>query len=110
MMIRTLLLTSALFCSMAASPAVAQSIRTIESAPLQEVGPWGAAALPLGLERLDSDLWQGADPGTLALAFERIGPDLRFPVLQRLVRQAVGGLLCRLPGEMSDVKEALTAL
>jgi len=89
MMIRNLLLTSALFCSMAASHAVAQSIRTIESAPLQEVGPWGAAALPLGLERLDSDLWQGADPGTLALAFERIGPDLRFPALQRLVRQAV---------------------
>jgi len=89
MMIRNLLLTSALFCSMAASHAMAQSIRTIESAPLQEVGPWGAAALPLGLERLDSDLWQGADPGTLALAFERIGPDLRFPALQRLVRQAV---------------------
>jgi hypothetical protein len=89
MMIRNLLLTSALFCSMAASHAVAQSIRTIESAPLQEVGAWGAAALPLGLERLDSDLWQGADPGTLALAFERIGPDLRFPALQRLVRQAV---------------------
>jgi hypothetical protein len=89
MMIRNLLLTSALFCSMTASHAVAQSIRTIESAPLQEVGPWGAAALPLGLERLDSDLWQGADPGTLALAFERIGPDLRFPALQRLVRQAV---------------------
>jgi len=89
MMIRNLLLTSALFCSMPASHAVAQSIRTIESAPLQEVGPWGAAALPLGLERLDSDLWQGADPGTLKLAFERIGPDLRFPALQRLVRQAV---------------------
>ncbi len=89
MMIRNLLLTSALFCSMTASHAVAQSIRTIESAPLQEVGPWGAAALPLGLERLDSDLWQGADPGTLAVAFERIGPDLRFPALQRLVRQAV---------------------
>jgi len=89
MMIRNLLLTSALFCSMSASHAAAQSIRTIESAPLQEVGPWGAAALPLGLERLDSDLWQGADPGTLALAFERIGPDLRFPALQRLVRQAV---------------------
>lgn len=89
MMIRNLLLTSALFCSMPASHAVAQSIRTIESSPLQEVGPWGAAALPLGLERLDSDLWQGADPGTLKLAFERIGPDLRFPALQRLVRQAV---------------------
>ncbi len=89
MMIRNLLLTSALFCSMAAPPALAQSIRTIESTPLQEVGPWGAAALPLGLERLDSDLWQGADPGTLALAFDRIGPDLRFPSLQRLVRQAV---------------------
>ncbi|MFN9613281.1 MAG: hypothetical protein ACK569_12410 [Hyphomonadaceae bacterium] len=89
MMIRTLLFTSALFCSMAASPVLGQSSRTIESAPLQEVGPWGAAALPLGLERLDSDLWQGADPGTLALAFERIGPDLRFPSLQRLVRQAV---------------------
>ncbi len=89
MMIRNLLLTSALFCSMTASHAVAQSFRTIESAPLQEVGPWGAAALPLGLERLESDLWQGADPGTLAIAFERIGPDLRFPALQRLVRQAV---------------------
>jgi hypothetical protein len=89
MMIRNLLLTSALVCSMAASHGVAQSIPTIESAPLQEVGPWGAAALPPGLERLDSDLWQGADPGTLALAFERIGPDLRFPALQRLVRQAV---------------------
>lgn len=89
MMIRNLLLTSALFCFVAASPVMAQSIRTIESAPLQEVGPWGAAALPLGLERLDSDLWQGADPGTLKLAFERIGPDLRFPALQRLVRQAV---------------------
>ncbi len=89
MMIRILFLTSAMACSLAASPALAQSSRTIESAPLQEVGPWGAAALPLGLERLDSDLWQGADPGTLALAFERIGPDLRFPSLQRLVRQAV---------------------
>ncbi len=89
MMIRNLLLTSALFCSLATSPVLAQSIRTIESAPLQEVGPWGAAALPLGLERLDSDLWQGADPATLALAFDRIGPDLRFPSLQRLVRQAV---------------------
>lgn len=89
MMIRNLLLTSALFCSMAASPVLAQSISTIESAPLQEVGPWGAAALPLGLERLDSGLWQGADPVTLALAFDRIGPDLRFPSLQRLVRQAV---------------------
>ncbi|MFN9007557.1 MAG: hypothetical protein ACK5WH_00310 [Hyphomonadaceae bacterium] len=89
MMIRKLFLTSALFCSMAASPVLAQSISTIESAPLQEVGPWGAAALPLGLERLDSGLWQGADPVTLALAFDRIGPDLRFPSLQRLVRQAV---------------------
>lgn len=89
MMIRKLFLTSALFCSMAASPVLAQSISTIESAPLQEVGPWGAAALPLGLERLDSGLWQGADPITLALAFDRIGPDLRFPSLQRLVRQAV---------------------
>lgn len=89
MMIRNLFLTSALFCSMAASPVLGQSVSTIESTPLQEVGPWGAAALPLGLERLDSDLWQGADPGTLALAFERITPDLRFPTLQRLVRQAV---------------------
>ena len=89
MMIRKLFLTSALFCSMAASPVLAQSISAIESAPLQEVGPWGAAALPLGLERLDSGLWQGADPITLALAFDRIGPDLRFPSLQRLVRQAV---------------------
>ena len=89
MMIRNLLLTSALFCSMAASPALSQSISTIESAPLQEVGPWGAAALPSGLEPMESDLWQGADPGTLALAFERITPDLRFPSLQRLVRQAV---------------------
>jgi hypothetical protein len=88
-MIRNLLLTSALFCSITASHAVAQSIRAVESAPLQEVGPWGAAALPLGLERLDSDLWHGADPGTLALVFERVGPDLRFPALQRLVRQAV---------------------
>lgn len=89
MMIRNLLLTSALICSMAASPALGQSISTIESAPLQEVGPWGAAALPIGLERMDSDLWQGADPGTLGLAFDRITPDLRFPSLQRLVRQAV---------------------
>ena len=89
MMIRNLLLTSALLSSMAASPVLAQSIRTIASAPLQDVGPWGAAALPLGLERLDSDLWQGADPGTLAFAFDRIGSDLRFPSLQRLVRQAV---------------------
>ena len=89
MMIRNLLLTSALFYSMAASPALSQSISTIESTPLQDVGPWGAAALPSGLERMESDLWQGADPGTLALAFERITPDLRFPSLQRLVRQAV---------------------
>jgi hypothetical protein len=89
MMIRNLFLTSALVCSMPASPVLAQSIPTIQSAPLQDVGPWGAAALPLGLERLDSDLWQGADPGTLALVFDRISPDLRFPSLQRLVRQAV---------------------
>ncbi|MFM1976915.1 MAG: hypothetical protein RL145_1761 [Pseudomonadota bacterium] len=94
MMIRNLLLTSALVCSLAASPVLSQSISTIESTPLQEVGPWGAAALPSGLSRMDSDLWQGADPGTLALAFERISPDLRFPSLQRLVRQAIfsGGL------------------
>ena len=89
MMKRNLLLASAFFCSMPACPVAAQSVPTIESASLQEVGPWGAAALPLGLERLDSDLWRGADPATLAFAFERIGPDLRFPSLQRLVRQAV---------------------
>ncbi len=62
---------------------------SVQSSALQEVGPWGAAALPDGLQSLSSDLWRGADPITLGLLLERIGPDQRFPSLQALTRQAV---------------------
>ena len=79
--------------------ATAQSSATVASTggqglALGEIGPWGAAALPAGVAPLPSDLWRGADPGTLALAFARIGPDQRFPSMQILARQSVfsGGL------------------
>ena len=61
----------------------------VESNALQEVGPWGAAALPEGLVPLSSDLWRGADAGTLSLLFPKISPDQGFPSLQTLVRQAI---------------------
>ncbi|GBF56705.1 hypothetical protein PbB2_00362 [Candidatus Phycosocius bacilliformis] len=89
LMIRKLILCSTLIWSLGATSLLAQSSAKIEASTLQDVGPWGAAALPEGLDRLDSDLWIGADPGTLAIVFERIQADQRFPVLQRLVRQAI---------------------
>jgi hypothetical protein len=61
----------------------------VSSTALQEVGPWGAAALPEGMVPISSDLWRGADPATLALAFSKVSPDQRFPSLQILVRQAI---------------------
>ncbi|GIU66363.1 hypothetical protein [Candidatus Phycosocius spiralis] len=70
-------------------PSYAQRTAIIESNALQEIGPWGASALPFGLAPMSSDQWQGADPSTLAYALDKIGPDLRFVSLQRLVRQAV---------------------
>ena len=80
---------AALWLGLSFGPSHAQRATIIESNTLQEVGPWGASALPNGLAPLSSDQWQGADPGTLAFALDKIGPDLRFVSLQRLVRQAV---------------------
>jgi hypothetical protein len=67
---------------------------TISSTALQDVGPWGAAALPEGMNALPSDLWRGADPATLGLALSRVSADQRFPSLQMWLRQAVfsGGI------------------
>jgi hypothetical protein len=66
----------------------------VSSLALQDVGPWGAAALPQGMTALSSDLWRGADAGTLAIAFAKISADQRFPSLQILSRQAIfsGGI------------------
>jgi hypothetical protein len=61
----------------------------VSSLALQDVGPWGAAALPQGMAALSSDLWRGADPSTLAVAFTKVSPDQRFPSLQVVVRQAI---------------------
>jgi hypothetical protein len=61
----------------------------VQSTMLQEVGPWGAAALPEGLAPLTSDLWRNSDPQSLALLFAKISPDQRFPTLQNLTRQAI---------------------
>ena len=60
-----------------------------QTSSLQDVGPWGAAALPEGVAPLPSDLWRGANPATLALLFAKISPDQRFPSLQSLTRQAI---------------------
>jgi hypothetical protein len=67
---------------------------TVQSGVLEEVGPWGAAALPLGLLPLPSDLWRGADAATLGVLFAKINSDQRFPSLQTLTRRAIfsGGL------------------
>jgi hypothetical protein len=62
---------------------------SFESSALQEIGPWGAAALPDGLVPLPSDLWRGSDAGTLGVLFAKITPDQRFPSLQNLTRQAI---------------------
>jgi hypothetical protein len=62
---------------------------SVSSLALQDVGPWGAAALPEGMTALSSDLWRGADAGTLAIAFSKISADQRFPSLQTLSRQAI---------------------
>jgi hypothetical protein len=62
---------------------------SVQSVALQEVGPWGAAALPEGMLPLTSDLWRGADPATLGILFARVSPDQRFPSLQALTRQAI---------------------
>ncbi len=77
-----------------AQDATRPSAVSVQSSVLQEVGPWGAAALPTGLLPLSSDLWRGADPATLGILFARITPDQRFPILQKLTRQAIfsGGL------------------
>lgn len=61
----------------------------VQSTVLQEVGPWGAAALPEGLSPLTSDLWRNSDPASLAVLFAKISPDQRFPSLQNLTRQAI---------------------
>jgi hypothetical protein len=61
----------------------------VSSLALQDVGPWGAAAMPEGISAISSDLWRGADPGTLAIAFSKVSSDQRFPSLQILSRQAV---------------------
>jgi hypothetical protein len=76
-----------------AQEAAQESVRpravSVQSNMLQEVGPWGAAALPEGLTPLPSDLWRGADPGTLGLVLAKLSPDQRFPSLQSLLRQAI---------------------
>lgn len=61
----------------------------VSSLALQDVGPWGAAALPDGMSAISSDLWRGADPGTLSVAFAKLSADQRFPSLQILARQAI---------------------
>jgi hypothetical protein len=88
-----LVFVSLLPFGVAAQPLVQDGVRprgaSVQSSALQEVGPWGAAALPEGIAPLSSDLWQGADPATLGLLFERLSADQRFPSLQTLIRQAV---------------------
>jgi hypothetical protein len=76
------------------TPSSAQSVQPtravgVESAALAEVGPWGAAALPEGMSPMSSDLWRGANPSTLALAFGKVSADQRYPSIQILVRQAI---------------------
>jgi hypothetical protein len=61
----------------------------VQSSMLQEVGPWGAAALPDGLSPLPSDLWRNSDPATLGLLLTKISPDQRFPSLQSLTRRTI---------------------
>jgi hypothetical protein len=72
-----------------AQTSVRTSSVSVSSLALQDVGPWGAAALPEGMTALSSDLWRGADAGTLAIAFSKISADQRFPSLQILSRQAI---------------------
>ena len=61
----------------------------LAATPLREVGPWGASATSPLYPPLPSDLWARADGESLAFVLRQLGPDLRFPTLQRLVRQAV---------------------
>jgi hypothetical protein len=68
--------------------AVARAV-TVQSTALQDVGPWGARALPEGLAPLASDLWRNSDPATLGFLLGKISADQRFPSLQSLTRRAV---------------------
>jgi hypothetical protein len=72
-----------------AQPSPRPASVSVSALTLQDVGPWGAAALPEGMAPISSDLWRGADPGTLAVAFGKLSADQRFPSLQVLARQAV---------------------
>lgn len=69
-------------------PVVGRAV-TVQSTSLQDVGPWGAGALPQGLAPLASDLWRNSDPATLGLVLGKINTDQRFPSLQSLTRRAV---------------------
>ena len=89
----TLFLACLFPAHVSAQDGVADAVRpravSVQSMALAEVGTWGAAALPEGLMPLSSDLWRGADAGTLSVLFGKITPDQRFPSLQGLTRQAI---------------------
>lgn len=78
---------------------------TVQTTSLQEVGPWGAGAVPEGLTPLASDLWRNSDPPTLGFLLGKISSDQRFPTLQSLTRRAIfsGGAA---PTEDPDVARA----